>query len=146
MSQDQVTTQVTTHQARRTGQGAASGLWPLICAPESWPRWNSAVQQLALDGPFATGTTGRLTPPDGEPLPFRLLSVEEGRGYASSTEIASTVSLESRLELVDSDDGVVITQTSSLVGPAAEHFAATFGPALVSGVERTADRLAGIAR
>ena len=116
----------------------------MIADPATWPAWNGAVAELSLDGPFATGTTGRLTPPGGGlPLPFRLVQVTPGLTYTSETTIASTVSLRSTTALSSDEDGTVVHQHSALVGPAAEHFAPAFGDALVSGVSATVGRLAG---
>jgi hypothetical protein len=85
-----------------------------------------------------------LTPPGGNPLPFTLVAVEPGVGYVSETTIASTVSLRSTTRLEVDAEGTVVTQHSELVGPAAVHFAPAFGEALVTGVERTVGRLAGV--
>ncbi|GAA1428020.1 hypothetical protein GCM10009616_06670 [Microlunatus lacustris] len=139
------TTVQTEHSSSAPSQRSAEEIWAMISDPAAWPRWNAAVGELALDGPFAEGTTGTLTPPGGNPLPFRLLAVRPGQGYTSETTIASTVGLRSSTSLEPAPDGgLVVTQHSRLVGPAAEHFAPAFGEALVSGVDRTVGRLAGV--
>ena len=135
----------TTHTHTVRSSRSAAEIFALVSDPSSWPRWNAAVGCLTLHGPFATGTTGTLTPPAGQPLPFVLVEVLRGRGYTSETTIASTVGLRSsiRLEPVGEGTGTLVTQCSELTGPAAEHFAPAFGDALVTGVETTVSRLAG---
>ena len=138
------TTVQTEHRSSARSARSAEEIWALISEPASWPGWNAAVAELILDGPFAEGTTGTLTPPGGNPLDFRLLAVRPGQGYTSETTIASTVRLRSSTTLEPEDGGgLLVTQHSRLVGPAAEHFAPAFGDALVSGVERTVGCLAG---
>lgn len=134
------------HVARRPCAAAREALWRLISDPRAWPSWNASASRLELDGPFRTGTTGRLTTRDGQELPFELTSVTHGTGYTSTTRIASTVSLESTLRLIE-DTGrreLLVEQASRLTGPAAEHFAPSFGAALTGGVEQTVDQLAAI--
>lgn len=134
----------TEFRASRRSRRTRKEIWAMISDPATWPAWNGAVASLSLDGPFATGTTGRLTPPGGgNPLPFRLVHVAPGLTYTSETTIASTVSLRSTTALSVDEDEVVVHQHSELVGPAAEHFAPAFGDALVSGVSGTVSRLAG---
>lgn len=136
-------TSQTAHRAARTSRLDAPSLWELVSAPEAWPSWNTSVEHITLDGPFESGTTGTLTPPGGQALPFSLVDVQPGRSYTSRTRIAETVTLESTLELVPDGDETLVRQQSSLVGPAAEYFADSFGPTLVRGVEATVELLAG---
>lgn len=121
----------------------AATVWQIYRDVASWPSWNSAVSALELDGEFAAGTTGTLTPPGGEPLPFHIVTAEEDAGYTSETVIADTVTLRTTgtLEALTTG-GTKITVRSELVGPAAPYFADSFGPALAAGVPQTAQQLA----
>lgn len=102
----------TEHTAAARSRRHRSEVWSLISRPQSWPAWNAAVQELELDGPFTTGTRGRLRSREGSRLSFLVVDVEP------------------------------VSQHSELVGPAATHFAQAFGRALVSGVESTVAALA----
>jgi uncharacterized protein YndB with AHSA1/START domain len=118
-------------------------VWSYYRDVASWPSWNAAVGRVELDGPFAAGTTGALSPPDQGPLPFRIVEATENRGYVSETEIAETVTLRSTSELTPLDDGRTrIRHRVDLVGPAAEFFGKSFGPQLTAGVPRTVETLA----
>ena len=132
----------TSHSSSSRSARGAEELWSLIADPSQWPRWNASVAELSLDGEFATGTTGTLTPTGGGRLPFLLVAVDPGSGYTSETTIASTVALRSQLRITADGSDTVVSQSSELVGPAAEHFAPAFGEALVTGVERTVRQLA----
>jgi hypothetical protein len=109
----------------------------------SWPTWNAAVGRLNLDGPFAAGATGQLTPPGAGPLPFRVVAATENEGYVSETDIAETVTLRTTSRLTPlPGGGTEISQHVELVGPAAEYFGQSFGPTLAAGVPRTTEAVA----
>ena len=121
-------------------------VWQRYLDLSTWPDWNGAVAAIALDGPFATGTVGRLTPPNQGPLPFRLVSVTENLGYVSETDIADTVTLRTTATLAARPEGGTrITHRVMLVGPAAPHFAKSFGPVIAAGLPRTVEALAAAA-
>lgn len=133
----------TEHTSTAISSRPLSVIWAQISDPSTWAAWNAAVASLELDGPFASGTEGRLTPHQGGELNFRLLDVKVRSHYVAETEIAATVSLVTTTRLAERPDGTVeVHQCSQLRGPAAEHFAPAFGDALVGGVERTVANLA----
>ena len=130
-----------------TTSAPAHEVWLRYQDTDTWPEWNAAVGAVRLDGPFATGTTGTLAPPDQEPLPFTLVSVTVDVGYVSETAIADTVSLRTSAALTPLEDGGTrITHRVDLVGPAADFFAQSFGPALTAGLPKTVAALAEAAR
>src|SRR6266487_3243654 len=115
-------------------------VWQLYSDVTSWPRWNTAVARVRLHGPFAAGTTGELTPPGAAPLPFRIVAADENEGYVSETVIAETVTLRTTSRLTPlPEGGTRIDHRAELVGPAAEFFGQSFGPALAAGVPRTTE-------
>jgi len=118
-------------------------VWRRYADVETWPEWNAAVGQMHLTGPFATGTTGTLTPPGQGPLPFRVVEATLDQGYTSETDIAETVTLRTTCRLSPlNGGGTRITHRVELVGPAAEYFARSFGPVLSAGVPKTVEALA----
>lgn len=118
-------------------------VWSFYSDVSTWPSWNSAVEHVELDGSFAAGVEGRLTPPGQEPLPFRIVTAEAGEGYVSETDIAETVTLRLTNNLAElPDGGTTITHRADLVGPAADHFGESFGPQLTQGVPTSMRELA----
>jgi putative intracellular protease/amidase len=118
-------------------------IWRRYREVGTWPEWNGAVESVVLDGEFATGARGTLTPPNQGPLPFRVVAATENEGYVSETDIADTVTLRLTSRLVPLDGGGTrISHRAELDGPAAPHFARSFGPVLAAGVPRTLEALA----
>jgi hypothetical protein len=120
-------------------QAGPDAVWRLMADVTSWPRWNKAVEQVELDGPFEAGTPGRLTPPGQEPLPFRVVEATPGEGYVSETDIAETVTLRAENSIVSPPDGAgcQVVLRVCLVGPAADYFGQSFGPAIAAGLPKT---------
>src|SRR4051812_19586533 len=98
-------------------------VWAVYADTAAWTEWNPAVELLEIDGPFAAGARGTLTPRGQDALPFAVVSAEPGRGYVSETVIAETVTLrtENLLEPTD-DEGTRIVSRLSMHGPAADFF------------------------
>jgi hypothetical protein len=118
-------------------------VWRLYRDAGGWPSWNGGVERLELDGEFEAGTTGKLTPPGGDPLAFSILAATENAGYVSETTIAETVALRATNTIVRlPGGGSRITHRAELVGPAAEYFGQSFGPALKAAVPKGAEALA----
>lgn len=123
-----------------------AAVWRRHTDVRSWSEWNSGVERVEMEGAFAAGAVGTLTPPGQGPLPFRVVEATENEGYTSETEIAETVTLRSTNRLTAlPNGGTRICCRVELVGPAAEFFAKSFGPVLASGVPRTVEALAQVA-
>lgn len=132
-----------TYEHSAEAAATPQAVWSCYQDVGSWPEWNEAVGNVELDGPFGTGTTGRLTPPGAGPLPFKIVEATENSGYVSETEIAETVTLRSTNRLTPVPDGRTrIDLRVDLVGPAAEHFGKSFGPQVKAGVPKTVETLA----
>lgn len=110
-------------------------VWSLYRDVATWPEWNAAVAAVVLDGEFAAGSTGTLTPRGQRGLPFRLVTTVDGGGYTSETDIAETVTLRLTNTLKPLDGGGTrVTHRAELVGPAAEFFGQSFGPVIANGI------------
>lgn len=61
---------------------APAAAWALLTDPDRWPEWGPSVRGAALDGPFESGTTGRVWTSLGPTLPFTLTEVVDGERWA----------------------------------------------------------------
>ncbi|MDQ6771920.1 MAG: SRPBCC family protein [Candidatus Dormibacteraeota bacterium] len=116
-----------------------AAIYRLYSDVTAWPRWDAGVTQVELDGPFAPGATGMLTPAGQEALPFRMLEVVENEGFVDETEIPGTANLrfEHRLEPL-AGGGTRITHRVVVTGPAAEQM----GPMVTADVPEAMASLA----
>jgi len=96
--------------------GSRDDVWRLWSDVASWPTWDAGVETVALDGPFAAGTTGRLKPAGSKPVGIRLLEARPGEGFVDETRLPlATMRFEH--SLADDGDGTLITHRVTISGP-----------------------------
>jgi len=105
----------------------ASLVWAIYCDVAHWPRWDPGLALYQPDGPFATGTSGKLQPVGGPELPFTLILVEEGRSFVDRTPVGPETAIIARHELTPLSGGTQITHIVEIDGPHAEHLAQEMG-------------------
>ena len=57
---------------------APKAIWRAWADVEQWPEWNADVEQIALSGPFATGSTIAMTPRRQETVQLRIAAAVKG--------------------------------------------------------------------
>lgn len=122
-------------------------VWQRYVDVGTWPEWKFGVDSVRLDGPFAAGTTGELTPAGRPAMPFRLTKVEPERGYTSETEVVpgGVLRMEHALEELPGG-GTRITHRATVPRAALDAFGLDFSPKLYAGIKRTLDALSAAAR
>ena len=66
-------------------------VWALFRDVSGWKRWNAGIEQIQLEGPFATGTWFSMTPPGQEALRTKLVDVREGEHFIDETQVEELV-------------------------------------------------------
>jgi uncharacterized protein YndB with AHSA1/START domain len=118
--------------AAETGADAGA-LWRLWSDVEGWPRWNGGIERIEIDGPFAVGTTFRMTPPgEPEPIEMRLAEVVPGERFTDVMDAGDfVVTTVHRIEAVAGGGSRVVYRTE-ITGPAAEQLGPQLGPAITA--------------
>jgi hypothetical protein len=118
---------------------SAESVYRLYRDVSAWLRWDAGLTHVHLDGPFAAGATGVLTPAGQGPLPFRLVEVVENESFSDETEIPGTATLRFEHQLSRlPGGGTRITHRVLITGPAA----ADLGPMVTSDVPEAMTSLA----
>jgi hypothetical protein len=113
-------------------------IWPLCADVSQWSSWSVAIDAVRLDGPFAGGTTGSITPSGQDELPLRMIEVVDRERYTSETEVSDSVRLRmTHVFTALPDGGTRIWHETAIVGPGAEYFAESFGDAMTSSVPKS---------
>jgi uncharacterized protein YndB with AHSA1/START domain len=118
-------------------------VWRLYSDVATWPQWDDAVERVTLDGPFEPGAVGAFKLHGQDPLEFRLLEVEQQRGFMDETSIpGGVVRFRHRIDPLD-DGQVRLTHAVEIEAPAP--VAQQIGALITAGVPETMIRLAELA-
>ncbi|MGV9616653.1 SRPBCC family protein [Nocardia xishanensis] len=118
------------HSAETTVSPEA--LWRSWSDPNRWPEWNPGIQTFELDGPFAPGTTFRMTSPDGDTVELRLVEIVPGELWSDVfAGDGFDILTVHRLESLPSGQTRVIYRTE-ITGPAADTAGPEIGPQITA--------------
>ncbi|HEV2953699.1 MAG TPA: SRPBCC family protein [Candidatus Dormibacteraeota bacterium] len=100
---------------------------------EKWPEWNPGVERMEIDGPFRSGTSGRMTMPGEAPIETKLVWVDPAAGFEDETEIPGAgVVVRVRHTLKPLEAGTRITYAVSITGPMADSLGPEIGPQITA--------------
>jgi polyketide cyclase/dehydrase/lipid transport protein len=105
----------TQHSHKTTADRDA--VWALWSDVATWPEWDSGLDDVTIDGPFAPGTTGRLKPSGGPAVRFTVTETRPGEGFSDVTRLPlARMRFDHRL--AESGDGhTLIEQRVTITGP-----------------------------
>jgi uncharacterized protein YndB with AHSA1/START domain len=99
-------------------------LWRLFEDVAGWTRWNAGIERIALNGPFATGSTFVMQPPGMQAFTSTLREVRPGAGFVDETVLEDTRFLVSHELQALPSGGTRVVYAIRVEGPEA----ATLGP------------------
>lgn len=70
---------------------AADTIWSIFRDVAAWKNWNAGIEQIDIDGPFATGTWFTMKPPGEETLRSQLIDVRESACFVDETQVGDLV-------------------------------------------------------
>src|SRR5438045_3372494 len=123
----------TTHDSWHTEHSihtsaAPERIWALFQDVPGWKSWNAGIEQIELEGPFATGTWFSMTPPGEEALRTRLIDVRDGEHFVDETQVGElAIRVTHRIERVTADVTRIVYAVEA-EGPGA----AEIGPAIAA--------------
>ena len=122
-----------------------AAVWARYTDVAGWPEWNAGMEKMAIDGPFAGGSTGVITNAQQGPAPFTLVDVVDGVSFTTETRIDTHVTLRSHCKVVAAGSGSTITHRTELHGPGSDEMGAAIGPFLSGGIDDGLTALAELA-
>jgi Polyketide cyclase / dehydrase and lipid transport len=121
------------------GKARKEAIWDLYSDVTTWPKWDSGIEWIELDGAFEEGASGTIKPRGQDALPFRLTRVEPDSGFSDETEVPGAgviIGFTHTLESVG--EGLTkMTHHVRISGPAAESLGPAMGPGITDGVPDT---------
>jgi uncharacterized protein YndB with AHSA1/START domain len=120
-------------------------VWQLYTDSTTWPEWDYGIELVELDGPFADGSTGRITPRGRDTIPFTVVDVTENVSFTDETAFDGIV-LRFIHRLAEVDGGRTrITHRVEISGPASDAVGPQIGPSITGDIPVTVANLAEIA-
>lgn len=104
----------------------------------------AAASTVWRHGPFAVGTTFRMTPPGDEPVSMRLTEIVEGELFTDEADGGDFVRTIHRL-LPTADGRTKIVYRTEITGPAADQVGPEIGPAITADFPQVLTALAALA-
>ena len=124
-----------------TTTAAPEQIWPLYADVGRWLEWDSGLEAVTLDGPFAVGSSGTLQVEGQPPLTWVLTDVVENALFTDVTEIPGVAVLTFVHRIEPRGHGSAVTHEVRIDGPAA----AQLGPMVTSDTPEAMDALVRIA-
>jgi hypothetical protein len=119
----------------------AATIWSIFRDVPAWKNWNAGIEQIEIDGPFATGTWFTMKPPGEEALRSQLIDVRENLCFVDETRVGDlVVKVAHRIELLGSARTRVVYAVDAR-GPQAPEI----GPAVASDFPEVLASLAKLA-
>jgi len=98
---------------------------------DGWARWDTSMEEVKLDGPFAVGSRVRMTPTGQEPIESVITEIRENERYADETEFGGVVLRFSHTLTRLPHGGTRIVHRLEISGPAADKVGPELGPQIV---------------
>ncbi len=110
-------------------------VWELWSDVTTWSSWNPDVISVSIDGPFASGTTGRMTTKAGGTHAITLTEVEAGRSFRLETSPVPLSRFAFHCEVRPGAGATVIAQSVTMRGPLGGVFSAMMGGRIAEGFQ-----------
>lgn len=132
---------------RVTVATAPGAIFAIYADVANWPRWDPDTRAATLDGPFAVGSRGSLTPARGNTVPMLVTHADPLRGFTVESHIPLLLCMvfEHRLSAQTPSQTEVIHRVTLsgplawLIGPALRRQLDTGLPVTLSRLKRLAE-------
>ena len=103
-------------------------IWRLWADVAGWPAWNADIEEIELTGPFAAGSTIRMTPIGQEPVELRIAEAVEPERFVDEADLGEIV-VRTTHHAEPLDGGRTrVTYRMEITGPAADTLGPQIGP------------------
>ena len=79
---------------------APAAIYRLYADVANWHRWDPDTKRATLDGPFAVGSRGSLTPAKGNTVPMVVTFADPARGFTVESRIPLLLRMVFELSLI----------------------------------------------
>jgi hypothetical protein len=103
-------------------------IWALWADVAGWPAWNADIEQIELTGPFAAGSTIRMSPIGQEPIELRIAEAVEPELFVDEADLGEIV-VRTIHRAQQLDGGRTrVSYRMEITGPASDTLGPEIGP------------------
>jgi uncharacterized protein YndB with AHSA1/START domain len=129
------------HEYAAETAASPEAVWAVLRDVDQWPRWDTSMERVALQGPFAVGTRVAMTPVGQEPIVSTIVAITEPEYYADRTDLGP-VTLEFSHTLTRlASGGTRITHRLEITGDGAAELGPQLGPEITADFPEAMDGL-----
>ena len=128
-------------RSRRTS-ASPEKVWKIWSDTSTWGAWNPDVETASVEGPFVSGTPGRMRTKSGGAHDFILRDVEEERGFKLEMKPVPLTTFMFSCGISPAGGGATISQGISMRGALAPLFIRMAGPGIEKSFEPILEGLA----
>ena len=107
-------------------------VWNVLKDLDNWPRWDTSMEEVTLEGPFAVGTRVTMKPTGQDPITSVITEVSENQRYADETDLGDVILRFGHTLTALPDGGTRITHRLEITGPKAGELGPELGPAITA--------------
>jgi hypothetical protein len=115
-------------------------IWTALADIDNWTAWDTSMQEIKLNGPFAVGSTVAMTPLGQDPITSTIVEITEGTSYADET-VFGGVTLRFSHTLTSLGEGTRIVHRLEITGDAADEVGPEIGPMITADFPEAMDGL-----
>jgi Polyketide cyclase / dehydrase and lipid transport len=120
---------------------APEAIWKVLRDLDNWPRWDTSMEEVSIQGPFAVGTQVSMTPKGQDPIVSTITGIRENEFYADETNLGQVTLHFSHTLTRIPDAGTRVTHRLEITGPAAAEAGPQMGPAITADFPEAMDAL-----
>jgi uncharacterized protein YndB with AHSA1/START domain len=126
-----------------TAETAASpeAVWAVLRDLGQWPRWDTSMERVALQGPFAVGSRVAMTPVGQDPIESTIVGITEAEYYADRTDFGGVTLQFSHTLTRLAGGGTRITHRLEITGDDAAELGPKLGPEITADFPEAMDGL-----
>ena len=120
---------------------APEAVWKVLKDIDDWPRWDTSMEAVTLEGPFAVGSRVAMTPAGQDPVTSVISAITENERYADETDLGDVILRFSHTLTRRPDGSTQITHRLEITGPKADELGPELGPAITADFPAAMDAL-----
>jgi len=109
---------------------ASDVIWAVLADVDNWARWDTSMESVKLQGPFAVGTPVTMTPKGQDPINSVITAITKNELYADETDMGDVTLRFSHALTRLPDGGTRIVHRLEITGPKADEIGPEIGPAI----------------